>query len=156
MTTKTLEDLLTEHTLFRELDPTHVELLAGCGRNVVFEPGAVLCREGDAADSFYLIRHGRVALELTVPGRGTLVVETLERDDVLGWSWIVPPYRWRFDAVAASLIRAVSFDGACMRGKFDADPRLGYELLLRFVGLMEERLRLARVRLLDLYGHGAR
>ena len=101
------------------------------------------------------MRHGRVVLETFVPGRGALTIETLEEGDLLGWSWLFPPYRWHFDARALDLVRAVAFDGACLRGKIDDDHALGYELLDRFSPVMLERLQATRLQLLDVYGSAA-
>ncbi|HSC51640.1 MAG TPA: cyclic nucleotide-binding domain-containing protein [Gaiellaceae bacterium] len=150
---ETIDALLREVPVFRGLEPAQLELIAGCGSNVHFGQGAVLFREGDAADTFYLVRHGSVALETYVPARGPAVIETLEAGEVVGWSWLFPPYRWHFDARALTDLRATAFDGACLRGKADADPRLGYDLMSRFAQVLIERLQWTRLRLLDLYGH---
>lgn len=150
MTVRTIRDLLGEHPFFAGLDPGYLDLLAGCGVNVVLE-GEVF-REGDSADRFYVLRDGRVALEVHVPHRGGIVVETLGPGSVLGWSWLFPPYRWRFDARALEPVRAIALDGTCLRGKCDEDPRLGYELVRRFGRVLLERLEATRIRLLDLYG----
>ena len=121
---QTLDELVAESPIFAGLGQTQLELIAGCGSNVGFEAGRYLFREGDPADTFYLVRHGRVALETFVPGRGPLTIETVDAGDVVGWSWLFPPYRWHFDARALDVVRAVAFDGACLRGKCDDDPAL--------------------------------
>ena len=84
--------------------------------------------------------------------RGAIVVETLDPGEIVGWSWLFPPYVWHFDARAVDDVRAVAFDGACLRGKCDQDPVLGYALMQRVAHVMYERLQDARMRLLDLYG----
>jgi CRP-like cAMP-binding protein len=150
---ETIDSLLRGVPVFEGLSPEELTLLAGCGSNVHFDQGAVLFREGDAADTFYLIRHGSVALEMFVPARGPAIIETLEAGEVVGWSWLFPPYRWHFDARALTPIRATAFDGACLRGKCEDDPRLGYALMARFAQVLIERLQWTRLRLLDLYGH---
>jgi CRP-like cAMP-binding protein len=146
-------DLLNEAPFFAGLRADWVELIAGCGSNVSFDAGAAIFREGDSADTFYLLRHGSVALEAYVPNGGELVIETIDAGDVLGWSWLFPPYRWHFGAHAAGEVRATAFDAACLRGKCDADPALGYELTKRFAQTMVERLQWTRLRLLDVYGN---
>lgn len=151
MTLKIMAGLVAGADLFADLDPNDLALIAGCGRNTGFDAGAYLFREGEAADEFYLIREGRVALELYAPGQGPLVLDTLDPGDVVGWSWLFPPFRWHLDARAVGPIRAVAFDGACLRGKCEADPRLGYQLVRRFAAVLQDRLQAARVRLLDLY-----
>lgn len=152
----TVADLIREHPLFHDLEPSYVQLLAGCATNEVFEPGNALFREGEAAARFWIVRRGLVALQLSAPGQRALVIETIEPGEVLGWSWLVEPYRWSFDAVATELTRAIGFDAACVRGKFDTDKSLGYEMLRRFVPLIQDRLQSTRLRLLDLYGDVAR
>jgi len=150
---ETIDALLRDAPVFHGLPAEDLTLLAGCAGNVHFDPGAMLFREGDAADTFYLIRHGSVALEMYVPARGPAIIETLEAGEVAGWSWLFPPYRWHFDARALTAVRATAFDGACLRGKCEDDPRLGYALMSRFAQVLIERLQWTRLRLLDLYGH---
>ena len=150
---QTVEQLIADAPVFQEMAQEHLELIAGCAQNRTFEEGAYLMREGDPADSFYVIRYGRVALEIPVPSRGALTVETIEDGDLVGWSWLVPPFRTSLDARALSNTHTVVFDGTCLRGKADQDPELGYELMRRFVPVIVERLRATRVQLLDVYGH---
>ncbi len=152
MTMKAIRDLLGEHEFFAGLDPEYLDLIAGCGQNVSFDAGTSIGREGDPADRFFVLRHGRVALEVHAPDRGSIVVATLSPGDVLGWSWLFPPYRWRFDSRALDTVRAVALDGVCLRGKCDEDPRLGYELVRRFARIMVDRLESTRFQLLDVYG----
>ena len=150
---ETIEGTLQGVPLFEGLTPDELALIAGCGSNVRFREGDLLFREGDDASTFYLVRHGSVALEMFVPGRGPVTIETLDAGEVVGWSWLFPPHRWHFDARALSLVRATSFDGACLRGKCEGDPRLGYDLMSRFAQVMIDRLQWTRLRLLDVYGY---
>jgi CRP/FNR family transcriptional regulator, cyclic AMP receptor protein len=152
---KTLDAIVAESPIFAGLDQAHLELIAGCAQNTGFDAGRYLFREGDPADTFYLVRHGRVLLETFVPGRGPLTIETIDEGDVVGWSWLFAPYRWHYDARALDMVRAVAFDGACLRGKFNDDKSLGYELLMRFSPVMVERLQATRLQLLDVYGSAA-
>lgn len=154
-----LDRLLLRHPFFAGMPAQQASFVAGCGRNVVIEAGAWLFREGEAADQFHLLRHGRVTLEMRAPGREPLIVDTLEDGDILGWSWLMPPYRWSMDARAQTLVRVVALDAVCLRDKLDSDPALGYALLRRFVPVMGRRLAAARQQLADLYarpqdGHG--
>jgi CRP/FNR family cyclic AMP-dependent transcriptional regulator len=153
---KTLDELLSESALFAGLEPAHLELIAGCGHNVVFEAGDVVFREGDPADTFYLLRRGRVMLSTHLPARGDVAIESIESGEVLGWSWLHEPYRWHFDAVASEDCGAVAFDGACLRAKCVRDHELGYALLDRFAHVMIDRLQHTRLRLLDIYGDAHR
>jgi len=149
-----LERLLQEHPFFEGFDQPALDLLAGCAANERFEAGRTFQREGDPADKFYLIRHGTVAQEIRVPGRDPIVIETLGEGDILGWSWIVPPYRWTFDCRAMGLVRAVSLDARCLRGKCEEDHSLGYEFYQRVVPVIARRLWAVRMRLIDMYAPG--
>ena len=119
----------------------------------VHHGGARLFHEGYPAHRFWLIRQGRVALDFPVPGRGDVVIEHLGPGTVVGWSWLFPPYRWHFGAVAAEQTLAVELDGPGVRRLCDDDPVLGYDLTTRFAAVLVDRLQAARVRLLDLYGY---
>ena len=147
-----LDELIAHAPVFAGLPPEDRTVIAGCARNVGFDDGALLFREGEPADTFYVVRRGRVALELNTPERGGIVIETIEQGEVVGWSWLFEPYRWHFDARADTPVRAIAFDGACLRGKCEDDKELGYELMKRFGQVMIDRLQHARVRLLDVYG----
>lgn len=151
MTRLTIEQYLPHHPFFAGLDEDDLAFVARCATLVHFHPGAYLFREGEPADAFYVLRTGRVALETRL-GTGSQVLDTADADDVVGWSWLVPPYRWTFDARAVAETSAVAFDGACLRERCENDPGLGYVLLRRVVDVMATRLHSARVRLLDLYG----
>jgi CRP/FNR family transcriptional regulator, cyclic AMP receptor protein len=151
---KELDEILAQVPFFEGLPEDEIALIAGCGRNVRFDAGETIFRQGDAADTFYVVRHGTVAIGNFVPPRGELVIETLESGDLLGWSWLFPPYRSHFDARALSTVRATQFDGKCLRDKCDADPVLGRDLMSRFAQLLIERLQWTRLRLLDVYGNG--
>jgi CRP/FNR family cyclic AMP-dependent transcriptional regulator len=150
---RSLENLLADVPFLEGLDAARLALLAGCASNVHFAAGDSLFREGDAADTFYIVRHGSVSLETFVPARGPVVIETIDAGEVIGWSWLFAPYRWHFDARALSAVRATGFDGACLRGKCDDDPALGYDLMGRFAQVLIDRLQWTRLRLLDVYGN---
>jgi CRP/FNR family transcriptional regulator, cyclic AMP receptor protein len=149
---RTVEQLLDQVPALQALAPEHRQALAGCATNCVFQPGARIMREGDPADAFYVIRDGAVAIETEVPGRGAVVMQTLHDGELLGWSWLVPPYRTAFDARALGTTHAVALDGACLRDKCGADPALGYDLMKLISTVFVERLQDTRLRLLDLYG----
>lgn len=147
-----LDRLLAEHPFFRDMGASAQATLAGCAANERFDAGQFIFKEGQAANKVYLIRHGVVSLELHPPGKEPVMLETLHDGDVLGWSWLVPPYRWSFDARAVQLCRLVSLDATCLRPKLESDHSLGYELFKRFIPVMGNRLAAARLQLLDMYG----
>ena len=150
---RTIAEYLPEHPFFAGLDPAALDLAAGCAVNVHFRPDDFLFHEGDPADTFFVLRHGRVSIQTRTPV-GAVVLDTCHDGDVVGWSWLIAPYRWTFDARATESTSAIAFDGACLRGKCEDDATLGYALLQRVVQVMSARLHSARVRLLDLYGSG--
>jgi CRP-like cAMP-binding protein len=153
VTIHSFEQILGEHPFFKDLPGPYLDTVVGCTANVVFQPGEFVFREGSAADWFYVVREGRVAVEVFVPNKGPVTIETIEGGEVLGWSWLFPPYRTRFDARALNSVRALSLDGACLRTKCEHDPAFGYELLKRFAQVVISRLEATRVQLLDLYGN---
>ncbi len=150
---ETIERLLAEHEFFRGIDRRYYPLLLGCVINVRFDAGAFLFREGDPADRFYLVRRGRAAIEISAPERGGIVVETVGPGEVIGFSWLFPPYRWRFDARVLEPMTALALDGACLRGKCEEDHELGYQLVRKAADVVLERLQATRMQLLDVYGH---
>ncbi len=150
-----LERIVLEHPFFVGLGDEFGQAISGCARNLRFPAGDYLFHEGEPADEFYLIRHGAVALEIHSPGRQPIIVATLREGDVLDASWLVPPYRWAFDARALELCRVLGVNAKCLREKCEANHDLGYELMKRFVGAMGERLRAANLQALDVYGKNA-
>ena len=155
METRRLDRLICEHPFFVGTSTDHCELMAGCARNVRFDTGAYLFREGEPANQFFLIRHGRIALELTAPGRGPIRFLTLNAGEIAGVSWLVPPYRWLYDARALELTRAVSIDSDCLRQKAEEDHDFGYQMMKRFMTLLVQRLHAAQLQILDVYGPNA-
>ncbi len=147
-----LEPILRAHPLLAGLPEDYTRLLVGCASNVRYEAGALLARQDEPADRFFLIRHGDVSIEAAPPGRGSVAISTVHAGEMLGWAWLVPPYRWAFDVRAVTLTRAIAFDAACLRDKCETNHDLGYELLKRVAWVMSDRLSAARIQLLDLYG----
>ena len=148
---KTVADLIRAHPFLHDLDDAAVALIAGCGSNTVFTAGDYVFREGNQADYFYLLRSGRVCLETFVPGKGPVGFCTLREGNILGVSWLIPPYRSRFDARVMETARAIAFDAECLRGKCEADHHLGYALMKRFIPIVVDRLQTARLQALDVY-----
>jgi CRP/FNR family cyclic AMP-dependent transcriptional regulator len=149
---ETIEPLLAEHPFFKGIESRHLQLLVGCASNVRFNAGEFLFREGEEANQFYVVRFGKVSVEVYNPQKGGITIQTLGEGDILGWSWLIAPYQWHFDARATELTRAIALDGKCLRGKCEEDRDFGYELLKRFAGIMASRLEATRVQLLDVYG----
>jgi CRP/FNR family transcriptional regulator, cyclic AMP receptor protein len=153
---QTLESILVGHPFFQGLQPQYLQLITGCASNVRFNAGTYILREGEEASQFYILRHGKVALEVFAAQRGRISIETIEAGEVLGWSWLFPPYRWHFSARVVEPVRAIALDGMCLRAKGEEDHDLGYELMKRVAQIMMGRLQATRIQLLDVYGVGAR
>ena len=147
-----LELWLGGHPFFAGLDARSMRMIAECATLVEFEAGQTIFRAGEAADRFYLIREGRVALDIYAPRQGSHTIQTIEDGEILGWSWLIPPYQWRFDARVIESVRAIEVDGRKLREECEVDHDLGYELLKRFAFLIGRRLESTRVQLMDLYG----
>lgn len=147
-----LEPIIAEIPFFRGLKPHHLEAITGCASNVHVDAGVYLGRAGDPADRFWIVRVGRIALELYVPGRGAVTIDTVSEGEVVGFSWLLPPYQLHFDVRALIPTRAVQFDGRCLREKCVANPELGHEILSRFSRVMADRIRAMSLQMLDVYG----
>ncbi len=147
-----LGPILDGHPFFKGMDVAARKLIVGCAKNAIFRDNDMIYREGGKADTFYLIRHGSIALEVHTPAREPLVIETLSDGEILGWSWLVPPYKCRFDARAVGVVRAIAIDAKCLRGKCEKDHSLGYQFYKQFLPVISDRLGAARLQMLDMYG----
>ncbi len=150
--TTSIADVVASHPLLAGLPGDAVDQVAGCARNMAYAPGELLLAEGDPATTLFLVRRGRVAIEIHGPERGPMIIETIGPGGAVGWSWLFPPFRWQFDARATRPVGAIAVDGACLRAKADADDALGHQLVMRVAAVLLERLQATRIRLLDLYG----
>lgn len=152
---KTIAELLRTDPFFAGLPDQSLDVIAGCGVNVHFSPDQRILAENEPADRFYVLRRGKVAIDIDSSRGGPLVIGTLGPGEILGVSWILPPYITTFGARAIEETSAVAIDAVCLRGKCDDDPLLGYALYKRFAGLVRDRLQATRIQLLDLYGSDA-
>jgi CRP-like cAMP-binding protein len=146
-----LAQALGDHPFLREIPPEVLPRLADCASEASFPAGAFIFREGAPANRLYLLRAGRVALEIVTPGRGATRVETLVAGDILGLSWLFPPHRWQADAHVLEPVTALVVDASCLRGKLDEDPALGYAITKSLAHQLYERLERVRMQRLDVY-----
>lgn len=144
-------DLINEHPFLDGLSRDWLDKMSLQARRANYHRGHRLFAEGGKAEHFWLVRSGIVTLDITIPGRGDVVVETIGPGTVLGWSWLFPPYRWHFGAVAAEHTLTIRFDAEGVRRLCGNDPALGYELSQRFMSIVVQRLQATRVRMLDMY-----
>jgi CRP/FNR family cyclic AMP-dependent transcriptional regulator len=146
----TLEPVLQECPFFSGLSDAHLKLITASAKHVHFREHHYIFREGDRANEFYVICDGLVSIELFTPS-GSTTVQTVEKGEVLGWSWVSPPYRWHFNAKTLRPTDALVLDGNWLRAKCEEDRGLGYEMLKRFANLIAERLDATRLQLRDIY-----
>lgn len=149
---ETIEPLLRSLPIFKIFNDAEMKLLVGCASNAVFNTDQYIFREGEEANTFYIIRHGRAIVEVFSPWQGPICIQTCTESDVLGWSWLIAPYRWRFDAKATEQTRVIALDGKCLRSKCENDHSLGFKMMQIFSEIMAERLDATRLQLLDIYG----
>jgi CRP/FNR family transcriptional regulator, cyclic AMP receptor protein len=144
-------DMLARQPFLAGLPEAQLERLSHWSKRAVLHAGYRIFSEGGRADRFWLLREGRVNLDTHLPGKGDVVVETVGAGSVLGWSWMFPPYRWHFGAVTVEPTLAIEMDGPGVRRVCADDPALGYELTMRFMQVVVDRLQATRVRMLDLH-----
>lgn len=147
-----VRDMLRAHCFTRELAPHDVERIVARASVERLPAGTTLFREGEPAEDLYLVVEGRVAIEMFVPGRGAQILDTVESCETIGWSWLVAPYRWFFDARTVTDATLVRVDAHSLRDLADADPAFGYALMRQVAAVMLERMQAARMRLADVYG----
>ena len=157
--TKTEPEPLTTrvalHPFLAGMSRTHLALLTNCAMAAHFEPGQTILREGEIANRFYLIESGKVVLESGEGFGDPVVVETIGAGDLLGWSWMFPPYVWNFTARAIEPTDAIFFYGTILREYCEKDHSLGYELFKRMTPIMLRRLQATRRKMLDVHSRKA-
>src|SRR6266705_6786276 len=145
---KELDAQVATHPFLIGMSVQHIRLLADCAMRSHFEAGQVIFREGESANRFYLIEHGKVALESSTLG-DPIKIEEIGDGDLLGWSWLFPPYAWHFTARALERTMAIFFYGTVLREYSEKDHSLGFELFKRMSAVMLRRLQAARQKLLS-------
>ena len=143
------DDYLTAHEFFAGLNQDFIDILEEFATERHLAEGEVLFQQGAPADRFYLVRKGRVSVQVPALVGPPLELQVLGEHQILGWSWLIPPYRWNFHARAVEDSDVIEFDGSAILARCEKDPGFGYELLKRFTGLMSERLEAARQKMMD-------
>ena len=148
---ETIESIIREHIFFKDLKEEYLALIFGCAKNIIFKKDERILKEGEPADHFYLVRSGLVAIEISLGNRGPLTIQTISGGDILGWSWLIPPYNNRFDCRAVEPARTIAFDGKCLRAKCEENHDLGYDFLKRLTKVFVQRLEATRLQLINMY-----
>lgn len=149
MSDQAIRNYLSGHRFFSGLDKDVIDFLAAAAVTRQVERGHVLFRQGTPSDKFYLLKSGRVSVEVPALVGPVLQIQDLGQDQVLGWSWLIPPYQWHFQARVEEDSEIIEFDGRAILAHCEQDPKFGYELFKRFAGLMSERLDAARQKMMD-------
>ena len=148
MSEQKIKEWLSGNDFFAGLGPESIDFLANHSRLRPVSAGEALFHYGEKADRFYLITRGSVSVEVVAIEGPALVLQSLGAGALIGWSWLIAPYKWSFQARATSPGEVLEFDGTAVLSRCEQDPRFGYELLKRFSALMSERLQFARQRMM--------
>ena len=146
---QSIEEYLSAHAFFSGLDDSFMKFLTSSVKAVQIKEGHVLFQQGKPANKFFLVRNGKISVQVPALMGPTLELQTLGEDQILGWSWLIPPYRWNFHARALEDSEVLEFDGSAILARCEEDPKFGYELFKRFAALMSERLDAARQKMMD-------
>ena len=149
MSNQSTIEYLSGHEFFSEFSDDVLKILCECSSTLKIKKGQILFRQGENADKFYVICNGRISIQMPAIMGPTLEIQTLGKDQVLGWSWLISPYKWNFQTRAEEDSELLQFDGAALLAQCEQEPKIGYELLKKFAGLMSVRLNAARQKMMD-------
>ena len=149
MSDSNIREEIAGHSFFAGLSPEDLDVIVREASKRRVPSGEVLFHQGERANRFYLINSGNVSVEIPAVYGPTLEIQGLGAGKILGWSWLIAPFRWNFQARVTEDAEICEFDGAALRDRCERDPRLGYDLLKRFAGLMSERLEAARQKMIE-------
>ncbi len=151
MTTQDMKYIVKSQPFFEDITDQHLDVIVRCASNITFKKGHFILTAGEPANTFYIIKCGRVAVEIDAGDKGPINIQTLEGGDILGWSWLIPPYKWQFDALALESTSVLLFDGACLRQEFESNYELGFDVVKRITAVITYRLMNTRMKLMDFY-----
>lgn len=149
MSNQSIIEYLSAHEFFSEFSDDILMFLSECTSTLEIKKGDILFRQGEKANKFYVIRNGRISIQMPAIMGPTLEIQTLGKDQVLGWSWLISPYQWSFQTKAEEDSEVLQFDGTAILARCEQEPKFGYELLKKFAGLMSVRLDAARQKMMD-------
>jgi CRP-like cAMP-binding protein len=146
---ESLQETLAQHPFLASLDPRHLRQVSGLASQMRFNAHQMIFYEGQPANEFYLICQGKVGIETVLLGCEAIVIQTQSPGDVVGWSWLLPPYEWHYSARALEPTEVIALDGKALRARCEEDHDLGYEIMKRFALVIVQRLVATRARLLQ-------
>jgi CRP-like cAMP-binding protein len=149
MSNQSITEYLSAHEFFSEFSDDDLKFLCECSSTHEIKKGQILFRQGEHADKFYIVRSGRISIQMPAIMGPTLEIQAVEEDQVLGWSWLISPYRWNFQTKAEEDSELLQFDGTAILARCEQEPKFGYELLKKFAGLMSVRLNAARQKMMN-------
>ena len=141
---------LAAHPFLHGISPDHLAVLARAASDVTFPAGHRFFEDGGHASRFWLVQSGHVTVDVDVPGQGRVPIGTIGMGELMGWSWLFPPFMWAFGAVAASPVETFEFDARTVRAWCAADPALGSEVTRRVAEVLTKRLKSTRSRLITV------
>lgn len=145
---RNIRKTIAENRFFATLAEESIDFLAANAKEKRLAEGKVLFHSGDPAKQFFLLIKGHLSLEIPAIEGPALDLQDIGPGQIAGWSWLIPPNRWHFQARAHSAIEYLEFDGAAVLARCEQNPRFGYEVVMRFSALMSERLEFARQKMM--------
>jgi CRP/FNR family cyclic AMP-dependent transcriptional regulator len=149
MSNQSITEYLSAHEFFSEFSDDSLKFLCECSSTREIKKGQILFLQGEHADKFYVVRSGLISIQMPAIMGPTLEIQTVDEDQVLGWSWLISPYRWNFQTKAEEDSELLQFDGVAILARCEQEPKFGYELLKKFAGLMSVRLNAARQKMMN-------
>jgi len=149
MSNQSITEYLSAHEFFSEFSDDVLKFLCECSSTREIKKGQILFLQGEHADKFYVVRSGRISLQMPAIMGPTLEIQTVDEDQVLGWSWLISPYQWNFQTKAEDDSELLQFDGAAILAQCEQDPKLGFELVKKFAALMSVGLNAARQKMMN-------
>jgi CRP-like cAMP-binding protein len=149
MSNQSITEYLSAHEFFSQFRDDDLKFLCECSSTREIKKGQILFLQGEHADKFYVVRSGLISIQMPAIMGPTLEIQTVDEDQVLGWSWLISPYRWNFQTKAEEDSELLQFDGVAILARCEQEPKFGYELLKKFAGLMSVRLNAARQKMMN-------
>ena len=149
MSNQSITEYLSAHEFFSQFRDDDLKFLCECSSTREIKKGQILFRQGEHADKFYVVRSGRISIQMPAIMGPTLEIQAVDEDQVLGWSWLISPYQWNFQTKAEEDSELLQFDGVAILARCEQEPKFGYELLKKFAGLMSVRLNAARQKMMN-------